>query len=312
VIFGLIQEPLRGLGQEEEMLGEIYFFSGTGNSFYVAKELQAQIPETRLLPIVALLERTQVKSEAKTIGFVFPVQALCIPVALRRLLRKLQVPGDAYVFGVATREGTVFHGFKQINNMLRRNSQELRAKFILTMPTSDPRGKGYRPPTEAEVAKMKAVIDDKIKRIAETVRNRQCHLQKETEAPIKTSYGTIRNFLIERLVVLAHKSSEYFGGVNYFYADQKCTACGICGAICLSGKVRLTEKKLPVWQRHVLCYMCFACVNLCPKQSVQIRSIWAIRSHSTENGRYCHPFANAKQIAAQKVRPQEHGSTESA
>lgn len=34
---------------------EIYYFSGTGNSFHVAREFQRRLPKTVLLPIVSLL-----------------------------------------------------------------------------------------------------------------------------------------------------------------------------------------------------------------------------------------------------------------
>jgi len=36
---------------------EIYYFSGTGNSLYVGKELQKRIPEAHLIPIVSLLNK---------------------------------------------------------------------------------------------------------------------------------------------------------------------------------------------------------------------------------------------------------------
>jgi hypothetical protein len=56
----------------------------------------------------------------------------------------------------------------------------------------------------------------------------------------------------------------------------------------------------PAWQRDVLCFMCFACVNHCQKESVQIKTIWAVRSHTPDNGRYGHPYATSRDIAAQK------------
>jgi flavodoxin len=36
---------------------EIYYFTGSGNSLYVAKELQARIPGSDLIPIVSLLNK---------------------------------------------------------------------------------------------------------------------------------------------------------------------------------------------------------------------------------------------------------------
>jgi len=37
------------------MSTEIYYFSGTGNSFYVAKELQKRIPKAKLIPIISII-----------------------------------------------------------------------------------------------------------------------------------------------------------------------------------------------------------------------------------------------------------------
>ena len=223
-------------------------------------------------------------------------------MVIRRFLRSARIKRSAYVFAVATREGTVFHGFKQINRLLRKNRKGLNSQFLLTMPTSDPRAEGYRPPTKATMEEMEQGIQRKLEIIGQTIRAKRNLFENGSESPIKTPHGTVRNFILERLVLLAHKTSEYIGGVNYFYADVKCTGCGICSTVCLSSKIVMDKESRPVWQPKVLCYMCFACVNHCPKKSVQIRSIWAVQSHTTENGRYGHPFATTKEIAAQKVR----------
>jgi len=71
------------------MSTEIYYFSGTGNSLYVAKELQKRISETKLIPIVSLLNIDVIKTNAETVGFVFPVHALTIPIAVKRFIKKL-------------------------------------------------------------------------------------------------------------------------------------------------------------------------------------------------------------------------------
>ena len=54
------------------MSTEIYYFSGTGNSLHVAKELQRRIPETSLVPVVRLLDEESIETHAETVGFVFP------------------------------------------------------------------------------------------------------------------------------------------------------------------------------------------------------------------------------------------------
>jgi len=67
-------------------------------------------------------------------------------------------------------------------------------------------------------------------------------------------------------------------------------------------RVRLV---LPAWRKDVPCHMCYACLNFCPKRSVQIKGIRGVaRSFSPDSGRYSHPYATANDIAAQK-RPAE-------
>ncbi len=73
-----------------------------------------------------------------------------------------------------------------------------------------------------------------------------------------------------------------------FFYDDRCTGCGICEKICLARRIKLVDQR-PTWQNEVVCYGCFACLNFCPEQSVQIHSTWYLRSYTRENGRYHHP-----------------------
>jgi Pyruvate/2-oxoacid:ferredoxin oxidoreductase delta subunit len=56
----------------------------------------------------------------------------------------------------------------------------------------------------------------------------------------------------------------------------------------------------PLWQEEVPCLGCFACLNYCPEESIQVESKWYLRSHTTTNGRYHHPAITASDIAEQK------------
>ena len=57
---------------------EIYYFSGTGNSLHIAKELQRRIPDTKLVPILNT-GQDQISTNAKTVGFIFPQYASALP-----------------------------------------------------------------------------------------------------------------------------------------------------------------------------------------------------------------------------------------
>ncbi len=53
------------------MSTEIYYFSGTGNSLHVARELQKRIPETNLIPMVSLLNKDIIEINGETLGLCF-------------------------------------------------------------------------------------------------------------------------------------------------------------------------------------------------------------------------------------------------
>ena len=65
-----------------------------------------------------------------------------------------------------------------------------------------------------------------------------------------------------------------------FYADEKCTSCGICQRICPADNIVMTGGR-PAWNHR--CEQCFACLHWCPEESIQFGKKTADRK------RYHHP-----------------------
>jgi len=275
------------------MCTEIYYFSGTGNSLHVAKEMQKRIPKTELIPIISLLDKNIIKTNSKTIGFVFPVHALTIPIAVKKFLRKIDLTSAEYIFALATRASTTHRAFDKIEKMLKKKSKSLDSYFTLNMASNDPKGKDWIPPTDEELVKLESEVDDKLDSIQKIVIKKEKSREKDTKFTIPV------NFLLEKFVLSAMTVSEYTGGVNYFCSDSKCTGCGTCEKVCLSGKIKMIDNK-PMWQKKVFCYMCYACVNFCPVLAVQINDITFVKSNTRQNKRYPHPYGTVNDIAEQK------------
>ncbi len=244
-----------------------------------------------------------IQTKGKSIGFVFPCHALTIPVAVKHFLKKIDPKSSEYFFAVVTRYGTVFKGFDKIIKLLNKKNKIINSQFIINMCHNEaPRSnKNYIVPSESDIKNIEKSAIKKIDLISSTIANQYSIIEKDTTVLAKTSSNTISSVLIENFVVFLMDLSEYIGGVNYFYHDDECNGCGVCEKVCLSKKIKIVEKK-PVWQKNVLCYMCYACLNYCPRQSVQIKNIPYVKSYTTNNPRYPHPYATANEISAQKER----------
>ena len=107
------------------MSTEIYYFSGTGNSLHVARELQKRIPETKLVPIISLVGKETVTTSGNTVGFVFPHHSSSLPKIVHTFIERLDLGSARYLFAIVTRGGTGSMTFNQIDKILRREGRKL-------------------------------------------------------------------------------------------------------------------------------------------------------------------------------------------
>lgn len=281
------------------MSTEIYYFSGTGNSLFVANELQKRLTESNLIPIIRLLNEDQIKTNGNIIGVVFPVHALTVPVAVIKFLRKLDLSSAEYIFIVATRMGIIFNDFKTIHRILKKKNKKLNAHFLINMYSNDSKDENYQTPTKEQIKNFEIKAIKQIDIIVEVINNKKNHLNPDTSFLINHPYNRIGNFVLEKVVISLLKLSEYTGGVNYFYHDLNCNGCGVCEKVCLSKKIKIINDH-PAWSKEVFCYMCYACINFCPKSSIQIKDIPGVKSYTEKVGRYNHPYARIKDLSLQK------------
>lgn len=265
---------------------EIYYFSGTGNSLHVARELQKRISETNLIPIVSLLNKDVIKTNAETVGFVFPIHFTAIPIPVKNFIKKLDSKSAKYLFAIATRLGTPHSAFTDIEKILTKKGKSLDSYFALNMASNDPKS-DYEVPTKKEIKKLEFAVHNRLDFIQQIIINKEKSREKDTNITFPVSS------LLVKLVPFIRPFLEFTRLKSRYYADSKCTGCGTCEKVCLSKKIKMINKK-PVWQKNVKCFYCYACINYCPKESVQIKAF------TEKNGRYSHPYATADDIAGQK------------
>ncbi len=282
------------------MSTDIYYFSGTGNSLYIAKKLQKLMPDSKLIPIVSLLNKKIIKTNADTIGIIFPLQGPTFPNAVKQFLEKIDLTLTGYIFAIATRGGTTSRILEEMNKILKKQNKELNAHFHITMFNNDPKllnknnkSHEFYVPTKEDLLNKEEEINEKLDMIQKIVINKQISHQRDKE------YSFKYNYILEKITLFATKLMESKSIKNYFYTDSNCTGCGICKKVCLANRIEMMDGK-PNWNDTILCYMCYACLNCCPVESVQINSKWYMKSYTTIQGRYPHPYCSVKDIEEQK------------
>ncbi len=275
----------------------IYYFSGTGNSLFIAKKLHEALEDSELKPIVQALKEEDRKIIADKVVLVFPVYALTIPLPVREFLKKFDFRNVGYFSAIATRLGLFFDDFKRIERYIR--PKKLNSHFIINMGNNDVKVKNYQCPSADEINNLEYVAIKKLEIIASMITSEKNNADKDSNYLEPLSFGDFRDKLVWWLIPKMMTFSKLIGGVNYFYINSKCNGCGICSRICLSEKISMYNDK-PIWNKKILCFMCYACVNFCPERAIEIDSIPGVSSYTCENERYSHPYAKLRDIQNQK------------
>ena len=222
---------------------------------------------------------------------------------VRGFIEKLDLTSASYLFAIATRGGTKTWAFVEIDEILKEKGRRLDAHFAITMPGgNDALVKGYAERiTEERIQRLESEMLTRLDAIQRTIVDREVSREEDrgdvAPPPLLESFLPLLDAMSPHLIRLGRMVESSFE----FYYDEECTGCGVCERVCLAEKVRMVDDR-PVWSDSVRCHGCFACLSFCPKESIQVKSKWYLKSYTDQNGRYHHPEITAKDIAAQKTK----------
>ena len=115
------------------MSTDIYYFTGTGNSLAVARDIASRI-DGKLLSIPSLMDNEIVTTDAEAIGLVFPVHHKGIPLILKRFVGKIENLENRYIFAIYTYGDTPGRGVRRLSQLIEARGGELAAGFGVHMP----------------------------------------------------------------------------------------------------------------------------------------------------------------------------------
>jgi NAD-dependent dihydropyrimidine dehydrogenase PreA subunit len=231
----------------------IYFFSGTGNSKWVADQLASKTDDIA----VNITERPEVSSIAnQTIGIVFPIYAWGVPEPVLEFVKKL-VGKPAFTFGVCTCGADAGDAMKKLCGLFPLNMI-----YSVAMPSNYIMGADVES-HEVVVSKI-AKAEEKLKTIAGQVISKQSFVDVN-----KGNLPWIKSNLAN------WGFNKFARSTKPFHVTDKCTSCGECARNCPANTIMIIDGK-PEWSEK--CYQCTACINLCPAKAIEYGKGTATRS----------------------------------
>ncbi len=112
---------------------DVYFFSGTGNSLYIAKKIIEEA-EGRAIPITSVINKESITPDADVFGIIFPVYYADIPLIIKRFAKKLSNIENKYIFAVSNYGGSTGTSFSSLDNILIEKGGKLSSAFGIHMP----------------------------------------------------------------------------------------------------------------------------------------------------------------------------------
>lgn len=222
----------------------IFYFSGTGNSKYIATAMQ----DDNIIDIAKALRSNQLTYEIKdneSIGMVMPVYYSGIPKTVIDFVRGLSIKGEiSYLYCVLTHGGGPGGAGSMLESELKKKGYPLHAYFDVRM------GSNYimfgdLKPDEKLIAANRAAMAE-IENIKKRVDDREL-------CPGK--WSKLDCILTASMKMLCCMNMP----TKKFYADDNCTGCGLCASRCPSGIIKMVDGK-PKWTDNK-CVRCMGCLQ---------------------------------------------------
>lgn len=230
---------------------KILYFSATGNSLAVAKNIGGE-----LISIPQAIKNQQYEFSDDMIGFVFPTYCCYPPKMIRDFLSMAKLDSE-YKFAIATYGNPIGNGgdgsemleFDKIARRYHHAFQYLNAILMVDNYID-------HFVIEKELAKIPSKkIEESISQIKSDLQNRRNYVKNP---------GTAGKIITAFCKPLVHKQDSGLTAKN-FSADENCIGCGICTKVCPYGNISIRNGK-PQFGDH--CLGCYACIHNCPKAAI--------------------------------------------
>ncbi|NMD37666.1 MAG: 4Fe-4S binding protein [Christensenellaceae bacterium] len=234
----------------------IVYFSGTGNSRHIAKNI-ANISQQSIVNMGELLKngKSLPENPSNLYVFVAPMYAWKLPRVVENFIRRANFSKGSKAYFILTAGLASGNANKGIYALCAEKGLECLGCACFTMPGN------YIVlhivPNPDKQKQMIAEADKAIKPLADAI----AQAKPFDDVPAGPT-GFLSNTIIDSMNNLFYR---FIFKDKKFCVNDNCISCGICEKACALNNIKLVEGK-PKWLGK--CVHCMACISLCPKQAI--------------------------------------------
>lgn len=247
----------------------IIYFSATGNSLYVAKQLAKDNERLIFIPEAidnGIFEYDVDKNE--NVGIISPTYNWTIPSIVEEFLSRLKLNFSVkpYTYYTGTFGTTTGAAAAMADRYMKDASCPFDAMFDVRMP--DTWTPIYDLSDKEHVAEINCQADIQLEKLKEQIARKTAGKHMHLTMPYIT--GAVGKLIYDNRTRLT----------KHLTVESSCIGCGLCAARCPVHAIKMQDKR-PVWVKEK-CAMCLGCLHRCPKFAIQYGKMTKV------HGQYMH------------------------
>ena len=235
----------------------IFFFSGVGNSKWMAEQIAASLNEQLVfIPDANISQQVYELKTGERLGFVFPTYGWGVPTFIESFIEHLDISNVEYLWMVTTCGDDTGMTYEIFCRDVEKRGWHCDAAWAVQMPESYICLPGFDVDSSRKEQRKYVQAKERVLAISEALKVRKTGVHDTIPGILKWAKSYIVRPFFNRFLI----------SPKPFKANKRCIGCGKCANVCPFHNVTLDGNKRPRWGK--VCVLCLRCYHSCPEHAL--------------------------------------------